>query len=148
MDTAFYPSPAEVLAFARELDAAGAFSDTGDVIYYFANPHKYEREHARWVALDRPEYTRETANDWLVITDTLVLSPEAERAMREAARDGKVFVFSDERSTADELQEAGLVSIVSDEGYPMWEPVDSRFPDGDRYYPLTDLGWVVVKEAV
>lgn len=45
----------ELVAFARVLESACAFVHRGDVIDYFAEPHKWSPEHERWIAMGRPE---------------------------------------------------------------------------------------------
>lgn len=96
----------EVLWFARELDKAGAFSETSDVVEYFAAPHDWSPEHARWVALDRPDFGRDTRGEWDVVLDTVSVSGEAE----ELIAFGELKLHrSAERGAVRELLAAGLI---------------------------------------
>lgn len=126
---------ADLIPFARGLHAAGHFTDAGDAIEFFASPHDYEPEHARWVALDRPDYSRETAAAWDVILDTLILSPEAEELFER----GGVFAAGDRYSRAarNELVEAGLIE----------ECEDAAECGARGVYELTAVGKVVAEMA-
>lgn len=120
----------EVLLFARELDDAGAFSDTRDVIRYFESPHDWTPEHTRWVRLDRPGFSRETRNEWDVILDAVSVSCEAEEALEADDLHGSHV----EPAMRRELLEAGLVQVAD-------------VPEHVRgtYYEVSELGRVYVE---
>lgn len=111
----------EVVAFARELDAAGAFTATTDVVSYFADPHDWTPEHKRWVRLERPNFSRCTRDEWDVILDVVCLSPEARDVLVEHV---DCLPADAEQDVIDELLDAGLIeshAVAAESGVNAYE---------------------------
>lgn len=57
----WFEDPVELRLFAQLLVGIGTFTDVDcenalrDLLYYLEKPYKWSEEHARWVALDRPD---------------------------------------------------------------------------------------------
>jgi len=50
----FHEDETAVLFFSRILDEIGAFTETSNVIDYFAQPYKWKNEYGRWISVNAP----------------------------------------------------------------------------------------------
>lgn len=131
--------PTHVAAFARELVLADAFGSEMNVVRYFESPSRYEPEHRRWTAMDRPLHGTIERATWLamweVILGRIILSPEAEEIVEVHGARGAP-THTDE-AVVRELVAAGLLDT---------DDVDTVDGHG-AFYGWTAAGRVFVAEA-